>query len=47
MLKMEILEYAYEGKGLNRVFENAKWMVGIKKLEAGKRHQRFGLCGTS
>ncbi len=27
---MEILEYAYEGKGLNRVFENAKWMVGIK-----------------
>ncbi len=27
---MEILEYAYEGNGLTRVFENAKWMVGIK-----------------
>ncbi|MDO5144511.1 MAG: cupin [bacterium] len=27
---MEILKYAYEGEGLTRVFENAKWMVGIK-----------------
>lgn len=27
---MEILQYAYEGNGLTRVFENAKWMVGIK-----------------
>ncbi len=27
---MEILKYAYEGKGLIRVFENAKWTVGIK-----------------
>ena len=27
---MEILQYAYEGKGLTRVFENAKWMVGLK-----------------
>lgn len=27
---MEILAYAYEGNGLTRVFENAKWMVGIK-----------------
>lgn len=27
---MDILQYAYEGKGLARVFENAKWMVGLK-----------------
>ena len=27
---MEILKYEYEGKGLIRVFENEKWMVGIK-----------------
>ncbi|MBC8586453.1 cupin [Youxingia wuxianensis] len=27
---MKILEYAYEGEGLTRVFENEKWMVGIK-----------------
>ena len=27
---MEILKYAYEGEGLTRVFENEKWMVGIK-----------------
>ena len=27
---MKILEYAYEGEGMTRVFENAKWMVGIK-----------------
>ena len=27
---MEILKYEYEGKGLTRVFENEKWMVGIK-----------------
>lgn len=27
---MEILKYEYEGKGLTRVFENKKWMVGIK-----------------
>ena len=27
---MEILTYEYEGKGLTRVFENEKWMVGIK-----------------
>jgi len=26
----KILEYEYEGKGLTRVFENKKWMVGIK-----------------
>ena len=26
----KILEYEYEGKGLTRVFENEKWMVGIK-----------------
>ena len=24
------LEYAFEGEGMTRVFENAKWMVGIK-----------------
>ncbi len=27
---MNILKYEYEGKGLVRVFENEKWMVGIK-----------------
>ena len=27
---MEIQKYTYEGEGLIRVFENAKWMVGIK-----------------
>lgn len=27
---MNILKYEYEGKGLIRVFENEKWMVGIK-----------------
>ena len=27
---MEIQQYAYEGNGLTRVFENSKWMVGIK-----------------
>lgn len=27
---MEILKYEYEGNGMTRVFENAKWMVGIK-----------------
>ena len=27
---MEILQYAFEGEGMTRVFENAKWMVGIK-----------------
>ena len=27
---MNILQYSYEGEGLTRVFENAKWMVGIK-----------------
>lgn len=27
---MEILKYGYEGEGLIRVFENAKWMVGVK-----------------
>lgn len=27
---MEILKYGYEGEGLTRVFENEKWMVGIK-----------------
>ena len=26
----KILEYAFEGEGLTRVFENEKWMVGIK-----------------
>jgi len=29
-MTMEILKYAYEGEGLTRVFENEKWMVGIK-----------------
>ena len=27
---MEILKYSFEGEGMTRVFENAKWMVGIK-----------------
>ena len=27
---MEILKYAFVGEGLTRVFENEKWMVGIK-----------------
>lgn len=27
---MEIQKYEYEGEGLTRVFENEKWMVGIK-----------------
>ena len=27
---MEIQQFAYEGNGLTRVFENQKWMVGIK-----------------
>ncbi|MEF9969878.1 MAG: cupin [Ruthenibacterium sp.] len=27
---MKILEYAYEGEGLTRVYENSDWMVGIK-----------------
>lgn len=27
---MEILQYAFEGEGMTRVFENEKWMVGIK-----------------
>ncbi len=27
---MNILQYEYEGEGLTRVFENEKWMVGIK-----------------
>ena len=27
---MKIMEYAYGEKGLNRVYENEKWMVGIK-----------------
>ena len=29
-MKMEILKYAFEGEGMTRVFENEKWMVGIK-----------------
>lgn len=27
---MKIQKYEYEGEGLTRVFENEKWMVGIK-----------------
>lgn len=27
---MKIEQYTYEGEGLTRVFENEKWMVGIK-----------------
>ncbi|MGN0422811.1 MAG: cupin [Lachnospiraceae bacterium] len=27
---MEILQYAFEGEGMQRVFENEKWTVGIK-----------------
>lgn len=27
---MEILNYAFEGEGMQRVFENEKWTVGIK-----------------
>ena len=27
---MKILEYAFAGEGLQRVFENEKWTVGIK-----------------
>lgn len=27
---MKIEQYSYEGEGLTRVFENEKWMVGIK-----------------
>ncbi len=27
---MNILQYEFESEGLNRVFENEKWMVGIK-----------------
>ncbi len=27
---MEILKYAFEGEGMTRVFENEKWMAGIK-----------------
>lgn len=27
---MEILQYAYEGNGLTRVYENEQWLVGIK-----------------
>ena len=30
MEKQKILEYAYEGEGMTRVFENEKWMVGVK-----------------
>ena len=26
----KILEYTFEGEGMTRVFENPKWMVGIK-----------------
>lgn len=27
---MEILNYAFEGEGMQRVYENEKWTVGIK-----------------
>lgn len=27
---MKIEQYTYDGEGLSRVFENQKWMVGIK-----------------
>ncbi len=27
---MEILKYGFEGEGMTRVFENEKWMVGVK-----------------
>lgn len=27
---MNILEYAFTGEGMNRVYENENWMVGIK-----------------
>ncbi len=27
---MKIQEFAFEGEGLTRVFENEKWMVGVK-----------------
>ena len=27
---MEILNYTFEGEGMQRVFENEKWTVGIK-----------------
>ena len=27
---MEILSYAFEGEGMQRVYENTKWTVGIK-----------------
>lgn len=27
---MEILNYAFDGEGMQRVFENEKWTVGIK-----------------
>lgn len=30
---MEILNYSFDGEGMQRVFENEKWTVGIKKLE--------------
>jgi len=28
-----IIEYEYEGKGLQRVYENKEWMVGIKNYK--------------
>lgn len=27
---MEILNYSFDGEGMQRVFENEKWTVGIK-----------------
>ena len=39
---MEILKYAYEGEGLTRVFENAKWMVGIKNWKPAN-----DICGIN
>lgn len=27
---MKILDYAFAGEGMQRVFENEKWTVGIK-----------------
>ena len=28
---MEILNYSFDGEGMQRVFENEKWTVGIKR----------------
>ena len=37
---MEILNYSFDGEGMQRVFENEKWTVGITGINNLERHNK-------